>query len=145
MAIETIYYKVRDGINTKDPLREIAEADINWLKTVFTGYQILAEWDPRPEFKQWFMMANDLLPRQPQRNNERNSPQSFSEGICDKLNQARHRRDLSPKQCDAIEALSKQMSEIYDIPEIVFKDKVYKQTPATETNFTEIFKSLKKR
>lgn len=145
MATETIYYKVRESVRTKDPLREISDADIKWLKTVFTGYQILAEWDPRPEFKQWFMMANDSLPRQPQKNNERNSPQSFSEGICDKLNQAHHRRDLSPKQCDAIEALTLQMSEIYDIPRIVFKDKAHKQTPATETSFAEIFKSLKKR
>ena len=145
MATETIYYRVRESVRTKDPLREISDADIKWLKTVFTGYQILAEWDPRPEFKQWFMMANDSLPLQPQRNNERNSPLSFSEGICDKLNQAHHRRDLSPKQCDAIEALTAQMSEIYDIPRIVFKDRAHKQTPATETSFAEIFKSLKKR
>ena len=42
MATETIYYKVRESVRTKDPLREISDADIKWLKTVFTGYQILA-------------------------------------------------------------------------------------------------------
>lgn len=123
---ETIVYKNRTGVNTKDVLRIINTEDQHWLKTVMLAYLCLEHVDPRPEFKQWFNKANDKLLRQPKVNNEFNSPRSFSQGIIDKLEQDSKHRDLSPKQCQGIEELSKLMSEIYEIPNIVFEERGYK-------------------
>lgn len=144
MTTETIYYKVRDA-KTKDPLRELADADKEYLKKVLACYQILAEWDDRPDFKTWFERPLEELPVQPQKNYERNSPRSFCEGLMDKLNQERRRQDLSPKVCDALEYLSILMAGLYEdsIPSIKFKDKIYKKSLATETNFTDLFKKIK--
>ena len=142
MTTETIYYKVRDA-KTKDPLRELAIADVQWLKTVMLGYQVLAAYET--DFGRWFNMDNDYLPLQKENGMKKNTGYSFAEGIINKLNQGKGKNDLSPRQCQGIEKLTEQVSEIYDVPKIQFKDKIYKKTPATETSFAEIFKTLKRR
>lgn len=141
---ETVYYKPQIGKATKDILREISPADQQYIKRVMTCYKELAEVDPRPEFKQWFNMPNEQLPRQPQQNNERNSGVTFCNGIIDKLTQAPHRRDLSPKQCLGIEALSKAISEIYDdCPYIVFENKTMQNKQVAPPSFDKLFRKKK--
>lgn len=144
---EIIYYKPQIGKQTKDILREISTADQNYLKQVMQCYKLLAELEPRPEFAEWFNTPNPSLPVQPKLNNERNSPRSFCTGIIDKLNQAHNRRDLSPRQCDGIAALSQAISEMYDLdlcPNIVFKDKTLKSAPVVPASFAGLFKNIKK-
>lgn len=123
MTTETILYKNKSGVNTKDVLRSVNEQDQHWLKTVMLGYLVLENTDPRPEFKQWFNTSNDKLPRQPLVGNKHNSPKTFAEGILAKLEQDAKRRDLSPKQCEGIEVLSSLMSDIYEIPNIKFTER----------------------
>lgn len=135
---ETITYKNRIGVNTKDVLRTINNADQHWLKTVMLGYLCLESADPRQDFKTWFTRANEHLPRQPMAGNQHNSPKSFCEGILAKLEQDVKRRDLSPKQCEGIENLTKMMSEIYDIPRISFE--LHGQPKSTIPDFTKLFK-----
>lgn len=146
MATETIYYRVKTGVDTKDPLRSINNSDQTWLKLVLQSYIDIVELDARTAVKQWFDMPNDKLPRQPQKNNERNSGRSFCIGMLEKLNQPERRRDLSPKQCTALEMLSLQIAELYamEIPQIKFVDLAFKNTPATNVNFGKIFKRLAK-
>jgi len=138
---ETITYKNRTGVTTKDVLRTINNPDQHWLKTVMLGYLCLESVDPRPEFKQWFNKPNDNLPRQPLVGNQHNSPKSFCEGILAKLEQDAKRRDLSPKQCEGIEQLTKLMSEIYDTPSISFE--LHGQPKSTIPDFTKLFKKTK--
>lgn len=143
---ETIYYKPQIGRDTKDVLRELTTQDQNYIKRVMLCYCQLALVEPRPEFAQWFDQPNDLLPRQPQKNNQRNSPRSFCQGIIEKLNAAPHRRDLSPKQCLGIEALSKEISEMYDqglCPNITFENKLHKTQSAIPPSFDRLFKRTK--
>jgi len=135
---ETITYKQRTGVTTKDVLRTINDIDQHWLKTVMLGYLCLESVEPRPIFKEWFNKPNEKLPRQPLVGNQHNSPKSFCEGILAKLEQDPKRRDLSPKQCIGIEELTKMMSEIYEIPNIVFVEKG-KEKMVT-TMFDEFFK-----
>lgn len=143
MTTEIIYYKQQTGKNTRAPLRIIEQQDQDYLHDVFTCYQILSVRDPRPEFREWFTKPNELLPKLLDRGTGYNSPETWSQGICDKLNQAHNRRDLSPVQCAGIEALSQQMSEIYDIPNIEFRDRALAKTPAVNTNFGQLFKKMK--
>ena len=138
MTIETIIYKKRLGVQTKDVLRTINEQDQHWLKTVFLGYLVLENTDPRADFKVWFNRANEQLLRQPLVGNAFNSPKTFAEGILEKLEQAPKRRDLSPKQCEGIEVLSILMNEIYDIPVIKFVEKGFQTQVSTE--FKSLFK-----
>ena len=144
MAYETIYYKDRTGVQTKDILRDINSADQNWLKTVMACYLALEYVDSRELFAQWFNTPNEYLPKQPKHNNQYNSPKSFAEGIIDKLNQKPNRRDLSPKQCDGIEQLSKQMATIYNdsIPSIKFCHNMHKKVPASQVNFKKLFNQM---
>lgn len=136
MTKEKIIYKKRVGVNTKDTLRTIADPDQHWLKTVMLGYLCLESADPRIDFKVWFNKPNENLPRQPQHNNQFNSPKSFSQGILDKLEQDPRRRDLSPRQCDGIEELTKLMTTIYDIPKIEFEER---GSPKSGTEFNNLF------
>jgi hypothetical protein len=136
---ETITYKNRSGVNTKDVLRTINNPDQHWLKTVMLGYLCLESVDPRPEFKEWFNRPNDNLPKQPFMNNRHNTPKSFAEGILAKLEQDPRRRDLSPRQCDGIEQLSTLMNAIYDIPEIEFE--LQGQPKTTTPDFKKLFKT----
>ena len=138
---ETITYKNRTGVTTKDILRTIAQPDQHWLKTVMLGYLCLESVDPRPEFKQWFNKPNDNLPRQPLVGNQYNSPKTFCEGILAKLEQDPKRRDLSPRQCEGIEQLTKLMSEIYDIPNIVFAE--HSTAKPIPPEFAKLFKEKK--
>lgn len=140
---ETIYYKPQIGRDTKDVLRELTTADQNYIKKLMDCYCQLSKADPRPEFAEWFDQPNELLPRQPQRRNERNTPRTFCKGIIEKLNAAPHRRDLSPKQCQGIEALSKEISEMHEqglCPYVVFENKLHKQQTFTPPSFDRLFK-----
>ena len=141
MNKEIITYKKRIGVNTKDVLRGIRPEDQHWLKTVMLGYLCLEDVDPRPDFKQWFNQPNDNLPLQPMMNNRRNSPKSWTQGIIDKLEQDPKRRDLSPRQCDGIEELAKLMSDIYDIPKIVFEESG--QAKSDMPDFSKLFRKQK--
>jgi hypothetical protein len=139
MTTQTIKYHTRTGVKTRAILRRLSTADQDYLKTVLTAYLILSEWDQRPEFKIWFNTANAALPVQPQKQNQRNSPDSFCTGILDKLSQPAGRTDLSPVQCDAIEALSQQIKDLYDnIPDIKFQDAAYSTT--VNQQFGDLFK-----
>ena len=140
---QVIYYKPQIGKNTKDVLRECSLVDQTHIKKVMQCYKDLALADPRPEFNQWFNQPNELLPRQPQQNNQRNTPRSFCDGIIEKLNASPNRRDLSPKQCAGIEALSREISEMYELglcPYIVFENKMFKTQTFTQPNFDALFK-----
>jgi hypothetical protein len=141
MTTETIYYKPRTGVKTADVLKRLLPDDEIWLHDVFTYYQLLAELDPK--LKKWFTEPNVKLPKLKERGSGHNSPLSWSQGVCDKLNQAPGSRDLSPKHIDGIEALSLMMSEIYDIPNIKFQDRALAKQSATATNFADLFKRLK--
>lgn len=139
---QTIYYKPVVGRDTRDTLRNTTPQDQAYLRRVMECYQQLAITDPRPEFAQWFDMPNNKLPRQPQKNNERNTPRTFCQGIIDKLNQAPNRRDLSPKQCEGIEALSQDISEMYTTdhcPSIEFKNKLTFNVNPVPEQFTKLF------
>lgn len=146
MTTETIYYKPRTGVKTADVLNRLTPDDEVWLYTVSTCYQILAEWDPRSDFRKWCITPNPLLPPRKDEGSGYNSPVSWSKGICSKLDQAPGSRDLSPKHIEGIEALSQMMAEKYDhtIPSIKFKDKVFAKQSATATNFADLFRKLKK-
>jgi len=61
----------------------------------------------------------------------------FAEGILSKLEQDPKRRDLSPRQCEGIEELSQLMSDIYEIPRIVFEEHGVKKS--TIPDFTKLF------
>jgi len=138
---QVIYYKPQLGKNTKDVLRECSLPDQTHIKKVMQCYKDLALVDPRPEFNQWFNQPNELLPRQPQRNNLRNTPHTFCDGIIEKLSAAPTRRDLSPKQCAGIEALSREISEMYDdCPYIVFENRAFQKKETTVPNFDALFK-----
>jgi hypothetical protein len=138
---ETITYKKRVGVTTKDILRTIKQPDQHWLKTVMLGYLCLESVDTRPDFKTWFNKPNENLPRQPLVGNAFNSPKTFAEGILNKLEQAQNRRDLSPRQCEGIEQLTKLMSEIYETPKIQFEESGQART--TVPDFTKLFKVKK--
>jgi len=138
MNKQIITYRNRVGVNTKDVLRTIKPEDQHWLKTVMLGYLCLESVDPRPEFKAWFNQTNEHLPKQPLMNNRHNTPKSFAEGILSKLEQDPKRRDLSPKQCEGIESLTKMMNGIYDTPKIVFEEQGVAKT--TIPDFTKLFR-----
>jgi hypothetical protein len=138
---EIITYKPRTGVTTKDILRTINLPDQHWIKTVMLGYLCLEGVEPRPIFREWFNKANEHLPKQPKVGNQHNTPKSFAEGILAKLEQDPKRRDLSPKQCEGIEQLTKMMSEIYDIPNIVFIEKGKEKMMTS--SFDEFFKAKK--
>jgi len=110
----TIYYRDLDGRNTKDVLRKLTAVDEEYLKRVFAAYKLLYDAEPRNDFRTWYDQPNKALPRQPRMNNQHNSPRTFVDGITDKLSQAKNKRDLSPRQCDGIEALSAQIEQMYD-------------------------------
>lgn len=142
MTTEIIYYRNKTGVNTREPLRSITSQDEQWLRRVIACYQDLARYDPRTELVQWFEMPNPYLPKQPMKNNERNSASSFCEGIIDKLNQPPSRRDLSPRQCEGIEQLSKMFSEMYkpgSCPSIIFKDRLTEQPSKFPAEFNNLF------
>ena len=138
---ETITYKKRTGVTTKDILRTIKPQDQHWLKTVMLGYLCLESADPRQDFKDWFNKPNEHLPRQPLVGNAYNTPKSFAEGILAKLEQDPRRRDLSPKQCLGIENLTRMMSEIYDTPNISFEEQGVPKS--TIPDFTKLFGTKK--
>jgi len=135
---EHITYKLRQGVKTRDPLRSLNVQDQQWLRQVLTAYMLLQDYDPRPEFNQWFNKPNEKLLRQPQKNNEYNSPRSFCQGVIEKLSQTPKRRDLSPKTCTGIETLTVLMAEIHgnQIPEIKF---IESGTIIETTEFTTLF------
>jgi hypothetical protein len=140
---EIIAFKDRLNVQTKDTLRSISLTDQNWLKTVMMAYTVLEYVDTRPDFKTWFNRPNTLLPKQPRANNQHNSPKTFCEGIIQKLEQDPRRRDLSPRQCQGIEELTRLMAGIYEdsIPVIVFV-KQGQQTPKLP-EFSKLFKEPK--
>jgi hypothetical protein len=137
---EKIIFKDKLNVQTKDTLRSINAVDQNWIKTVMMAYTVLEQWDKRPDFKTWFNRPNTLLPRQPRANNQHNSPKTFCEGIIEKLEQAPNRRDLSPRQCQGIEELTRLMAGLYNdsIPTIEFVKQGQQKQP--QQSFTELFK-----
>jgi len=137
---ETIIFKDKLNVKTKDTLRIINTADQNWIKTVMMAYTVLEKWDTRPDLPVWFNRPNTLLPKQPRVNNQHNSPKTFCEGVIDKLNQPPNRRDLSPRQCQGIEELTRLMSELYSnsIPTIKFVKQGHQHRP--QQSFTDLFK-----
>lgn len=140
---QVIYYKVKQGIKTNDPLRELSQQDQNYIKKVMECYLELSKIDPRPEFAEWFNMPNKALPPQKERGGERNSAHSWCEGIIEKLSRAPHRRDLSPRQCEGIETLSEHIADCYsrDIcPTIRFKDSSLKNMPQVPAAYNKLFK-----
>ena len=143
MSKEIIIFKDKLNVQTKDTLRSISIQDQNWLKTVMMAYTVLEYRDSRPDLKTWFNRPNTLLPKQPRHNNQHNSPKTFCEGIIEKLEQAPNKRDLSPRQCQGIEELTRLMAGLYndDIPNIVFV-KQGQQSPKLES-FTNLFKETK--
>ena len=143
MSKEIIIFKDKLNVQTKDTLRSISIEDQNWLKTVMMAYTVLEYVDTRPDLKTWFNRPNTLLPKQPRANNQHNSPKSFCEGIIEKLEQAPNRRDLSPRQCQGIEELTRLMAGLYndDIPNIVFVKQG--QQTAKLPEFTKLFRSKK--
>tara|TARA_R110000868_G_scaffold354372_2_gene615642 strand:+ start:624 stop:1055 length:432 start_codon:yes stop_codon:yes gene_type:complete len=143
MKTETIIYKKRLGVNTKEVLRTINEQDQTWIKTVMQGYLKLTmhNADTSNEFKTWFNHANDQLPKLSLVGHPHNSPRTFAEGIIEKLEQAPSRRDLSPRQCEGIEVLSMQMSLGYNIPDIKFVENGMQKEIKTE--FKSLFKKQK--
>lgn len=138
MTTEKIVFRDKRGVQTKDILRTISDKDQAWIKTVMLGYLVLEQADPRPEFHTWFNDENPRLPKQPQQNNQFNSPKSFALGIIDKLEQAPSRRDLSPKQCAGIEALSDMLSDMFELPQIRFIEAGMMRAPNTQ--FEALFK-----
>ncbi len=140
MTTQTIYYKPQIGKATKDVLREISPQDQAYVKKVMTCYQQLTQADPRPEFAEWFNLPNKALPKLRDQGQGYNTAWTWTDGIISKLNQAPNRRDLSPQQCDGIEALSQQISEMYDdCPDIRFLD-ASKKTNIPQTSFGKLFK-----
>lgn len=143
MTEQVIYYKIKQGIKTNDPLRELNQQDQNYIKQVMECYMALAKADPRPEFAQWFAMPNPALPPQKERGGLRNSAASWCEGIIEKLSRAPHRRDLSPRQCQGIETLSEHIADCYDrehCPTIRFKDIATKNQPQLPAAYNSLFK-----
>ena len=138
MTTEKIVFRDKRGVQTKDILRTVSDKDQEWIKTVMLGYLVLEQADPRPEFTEWFNRANDRLPKQPQQNNQHNSPKSFAVGIIDKLEQSTSRRDLSPKQCTGIEELSDMLSDMFDLPQIRFVEAGMMRAPNAQ--FEVLFK-----
>jgi hypothetical protein len=138
----TIYYKDLLGRDTKAVLRELSTDDENYVRRVMQAYKDLAEVEPRKEFGQWFDMSNTKLPKFKDKGLGHNSPRSWCDGILDKLNQAPNRRDLSPVQCDGIEALSKEIEQMYEenlCPSIEFKNKTDKDKK-DNSSFNSLFK-----
>lgn len=137
----TIYYKDLIGRQTKDVLREHTQVDQDYIKRVMQAYKDLAEVEPRKEFKPWFKMPNPKLPKLKDKGQGHNSPETWCDGILAKLNQPKNRRDLSPVQCDGIEALSKEIEQMYpenECPSLVFKNKMDK-LPQKDTSFNTLF------
>ena len=144
MSKEIIIFKDKPNVKNKDTLRSINAADQNWLKTVMMAYTVLEHIDTRPDLTVWFNRPNTLLPKHDARENYRhNSPKSFCEGIIKKLEQGPNGRDLSPRQCEGIQELTRLMAGLYndDIPNIVFV-KQGQQSPKLES-FTGLFKESK--
>lgn len=143
MTTQIIYYRVKNSVNTKDPLREISLADQNYLRQVMTAYLMLPEADPREEFSAWFNMQNPQLPSQPRKNYERNSVRTMAEGVINKLNQPPNKRDLSPRTCEGIETISQQIADCYDrdlCPTIQFRDASLKNMPKLPAGFDKVFR-----
>lgn len=137
--MQIIHYTIKT-VNTKDPLRQISPRDQAWLTTVFLGYQQLAAADTAPDsFKIWFQEPNAALPKQPRLNYQRNSPESFCQGLIEKLTGDVNRRDLSPQVCEAIETLTHMMSLGWDTPAIQFKQKGLEE--AKPKSFKKLFKN----
>jgi hypothetical protein len=143
---QIVYYRPLVGRDTKDVLRELTPADQEYIKLVMTCYKQLCAADPRPEYTQWFDMPNENLPRQTRLGGQRNSPRTFCDGIIEKLNQTPNRRDLSPRQCEGIEALSRAISEIYEqglCPAIAFANKATRNAKPKPINFNELFSAMR--
>lgn len=137
---QTIFYKPKTGVNTRDTLRQLNDADIAHLLKVMQCYLKLAKADPRWQFEDWFNKPTKLLPLQGRDNGYKpNSPKSWCEGIIDKL--TKQGRDLSPKQCEGIETLSIEIAKWYDgqCPTIEFKNKLDKEDPNLN-QFNKLFK-----
>ena len=138
----TIYYKDLIGRQTKDVLRELAPVDQDYIKRVMQAYKDLADIEPRPDFRTWFDTSNPKLPKLKDKGMGHNSPETWCDGILDKLNQPKHRRDLSPIQCEGIEALSREIEQMYpenECPSLEFKNKADKD-PQKDTSFTTLFR-----
>jgi hypothetical protein len=141
---QTVYYRPLVGRDTKDVLRELNTADQEYIKLVMACYMALCEVDPRKEYAEWFDMPNDKLPRQTRVGGQRNSPRTFCEGIIEKLNQSPNRRDLSPRQCDGIESLSRDIAEIFDnCPSIAFANKATRNVKPIPVNFNQLFSAIR--
>lgn len=140
MMKNTIYYKPKQGVNTRDTLREISAADNDYLVKVMDCYQKLAKADSRWQFEDWFNQPNKLLPRHGRQFGFKpNTPKSWCEGIAEKLKQ--RGRDLSPQQCSGIETLSTEIAKWFDpdlCPTIEFKDKADKASPYPQ-QFNNLF------
>lgn len=139
---QVIYYKTKNNLATRDPLRTLTMEDQEYVKRVMQCYLDLAQCDPRPEFATWFNLPNSSLPTQRQQDNQANSAATWALGIIEKLSRSPNRRDLSPSQCKGIEILSQQIAECYPwdpIPAIIFKDIGLAKLPATLDTRRQIF------
>lgn len=136
---QTIYYKPKTGVNTRDTLRQISDADIKHLCKVMDCYQKLAKADPRWQFEDWFNQPNKLLPKHGKElGYKMNTPKSWCEGIIDKL--TKQGRDLSPRQCEGIEVLSVEITKWFkdECPTIEFKNKLDRASPYPE-QYSKLF------
>jgi hypothetical protein len=142
---EIIYYKQQSNRQQSgEYLREISLPDQDYVKLVMQCYIALAEVDPRPEFREWFDMPNPKLPKLKDQGSGFNSPRTWCQGIIEKLSRAPTKRDLSPRQCNGIQALSEEISIIYDLglcPSLAFVNKLDKITQSMPTTtFGKLFK-----
>jgi hypothetical protein len=131
-------YTERDA-NTRQPLRRIK--DIDGLRELLRQYWALMEiasadgyypFDARDLRAYWTMSHPNLPKKSPEGADYRDrhsqtarlpqTPREFLEGMIKKVHEPLGRNDLSPRQCEGTEQLSKELAELFNIPNIVFVD-----------------------
>ena len=132
----TFYYKPKAGLNTNAVLREVRNIDV--LKELLIHYALLLQqasidgYDgiSAAEIKQWYTSPNEHLPKKSDGNIRLKggySPQSYQstfewlEGMLEKVSRQKG-TDLSPRQCEGTEMVSKQLHVIFNTPLLEFKD-----------------------
>lgn len=124
--------------NTRQPLRRIK--DLQDLRLLLQAYWDLMEtatvngyypFDAGDLRAYWTMPHAHLPKRTPDGVNYLDrtkqtaaipqTPRQFLEGMLEKVNRLQG-NDLSPRQCEGVEQLSKELAELFNIPNIVFQD-----------------------
>jgi len=133
-----IFKYTERSANTRQPLRRIK--DLQSLKELLNNYWELMEttsaegyypFDARDLRAYWTMPHANLPKKSPQGADWRDrasqtaslpqTPREFLEGMIEKVSRT-HGNDLSPRQCEGTEQLSKELAELFNIPNIVFVD-----------------------